>query len=387
MTKTWNQAAADEGIVITHTGDDKGTLITNGQFAAGTQDAPVESVFGAGDSYPVPYAFHYNGAVYTDISEILQSDSGSTTPLFGGIAVGNEIYFGSDYVFHGLKTKTETAGVLLPTDYVLEEWTGAAWQDWGLMATDALPPKRQWGWAICNTSSNSEQWRFGANPLDWTPPRTKTTVNGVEAYWWRMRIVNAITTDPIIQQLKCSPSRVELDSFGQEWYGQARRREGLLNHLQLAVPAAGFSPSDGIVSFSPDIVLSMSNNRFRFNAKDGLGGVGVFPTGIDTSVPLEYNITFQPKTAGTGNVELSVTAGIGVVGGVLDNTGPQFEQTVVIPMDGTLNKLYEATFVLDARFSLPGFIQSAIVFRDGTADSYGGDIVLVTTATNGYFWR
>jgi hypothetical protein len=392
LTKTIRQGLAAEGIVITTTGDDKGTAIENGQFSVGTKDAPNEAVFGEGDSYPIPYALHFDGiSTYTDVSEILQSDESSTTGLFGGTTSGRILYLGSDHVFHGSKVKISTVGSFTPLDSVLEEWTGSAWTDYAVMATGSVFPKNQYAWNLCNNSDSSEQWRFGFDPANPNPGHSKTTVNGIEAYWWRFRLVSGITTDPILQQIKLHTSRVELDEGGMELFGNARQKRYLLNHFNLSDDAVGFSPGNEAVYFSSNIAFSPVDNKMTDNAIDAFGGTGTIPTGVDTSIKIEYNILFQPKNTNTGNVELQTYGALAQVGQVLDSSGADVMQSLIIPVDGTEDKVYKATFYLDGRNALVGETLGVLVKRDATAgndnDTYQGNIAIISTSANAYFWQ
>ena len=388
-------------------GDDAGLVVADGQFSVGQPSGGKESVFGQGDSYPVPNAYHVdmahwtNGGVVTgaiDISEILQSDSGSSTGLFDGITVGKAILLGSDYMFGGIKLKTISKAVYecgdLSYSYVLDPTTDD-FLYMAKMSANSSFPYQQFGGKIANTDSASEQVRFGYQatpPTEWV--KTDLTINGtvVNKYWVLIAIDVEITTDPIIEQVKLHTDRFEINADGTtEYFGRSRKTKRFSTH----VFENGYkTPSNQDINIvDGSISIGITGNKFNDNADDGLLLIGKIPPGFDTSLPISIDVDFYQDGTATGVVELEISTFIVGDGFLFDGSAvADSTDTKLISMDGIRYKKTTTTFKVSVEKVMIGDEIIISLHRDATSantddDTLNDAIVLTGQRVDASYWR
>lgn len=390
-------------ITVTNDGDDKGLIVTE-QFSIGLPgDDGREAVFGGGDSYPVPIAYHCTvsnttGMTITsaiDVSTILQSDASSSTGLFNGTTTGAYILVGSDYRFGGVKAKIDILGTV-EQDQVIAEylqdtniWTRAYY-----MVTDSDYPYTQKGNLLSSCSSCSEQWRFGFDPLNvpvaWE--QTTLTINGTPTtkYWARFRVSGTITADPQIEQLKLHTNRFEINADGfTEYFGISRYSKTVNITIEANTTK---NPANENVQIASGITVFRTDNEFANSTSDGLIITGLFPEGIDTSIPILLYIDWYGKSAGTGDVELELELVIATEDFVYDGTAAKVTANPVITsLDNELYKRQTSVFYVIAQEALPGDTVYGSLFRDATVgnlnDTYESNIVITGVNVIGHFWK
>ena len=131
-----------------------------------------------------------DGGVFTDYTVAASEDAPDDVPLFPSPATVNDaIYFGNDTPFIGLWVAVTTPAT---GDYILryEYWNGVSWVSFG-------------------PTDDTVQWSLaGEGYVRWTPglvPGWSTTaVNGVTAYWIRVRVglVVLVTQEPLAAEAK-----------------------------------------------------------------------------------------------------------------------------------------------------------------------------------------
>ena len=402
-----NAALWDEWFYIpyincTLVGDDKGLTITE-QLSVGTPGEPKETVLGGGDSYPVPIAYHCNianttGMVITsatDVSTILQTDSDSTVGLFDGTSAGKYILVGSDYKFSGVKVKMSAAGVVeaanVRADYLKDTdvWVRAYY-----MATDADYPYAQHGNQLAECSSCSEQWFFGFDPLNlptiWD--KTTMTINGsaMEKYWAKFEITSAITTDPVIEQIKLHTNAFEIEADGSTSYrGIARYPKS----IPITIEAnADKTPLSENIDIADGVTVVRVFNEFADVKVDGNILSGIIPVGLDTSIPVTLHVDWYPSNNNTGDVELEVELVPVTNGFVFDGTADKLS-TIPAVHSVSNDQYVKHTSIFQAlvQQSLPGDQVFVSLFRDATSgnteDTYAGNIVITNIVLVGYFWK
>jgi len=392
-------------VTVTETGDDAGITFEN-QISVGTPSAGKESVFGEGDSYHVPIAFHCDVAnttgltitSATDVTDILQSDSESDTGLFDGTTAGLYLLVGSDNRFGGVKTKLSTTGVIEPANIIGEYLpSSSGWAQTPFMATDADQPYTQKGWSLATCSSCSEQWRFGFDPdnlpTPWVP--VTLTINGTEytKYWARLRITSAITTDALVEQIKLHTNRMEINADGaSEYFGRARYPKTLIFGLDNAVANALNTPGNEDVAYGADFDLARVRNKFQNVQKHGFGLVQNIEEGLDTSIPLKLTVSYYVEGTATGDVELEADVYTVSDGFVYDGTATPANYPVIDTVASASNLVRRS---VDIKFFANQLTPNdAIVihlFRDATAgnpdDTVSANIVITNVTLTGYFWR
>ena len=383
-------------------GDDRGVNISE-QFSVGAPSAGKEAVFGEGDSYPVPIAYHCTIANTTnmvitsaiDVATILQSDSGSTTGLFNGDSDGLYLLVGSDYRFGGVKAKMGTAGVVEP-DQIIAEYLQATntWTRSYFMATNADYPYEQKGNTVSTSSSKSEQWRFGFDPLNLPAPWVKValTINGTAStkYWARFRIDGTITTDPQMEQIKLHTNRHEINADGfTEYFGRSRYSK-IINTVIEA--NATKNPPNENVQLATGMTVVRTDNELANGASDGVIVRGLFPEGVDTSIPILIYVDWYAKDDSDGDVELELEVVVATEDFVYDGTASKVATTPVIT--SVTNDQYNrqtSIFKVIAQEAFPGDTAYGSLFRDATSgntdDTYSSNIVIAGIYVIGHFWK
>ena len=205
---------------IQNTGDDAGVTFTGTDskplknVVVGDRNNSVELTVG-GDSTTVSMVVLQTNDdfTYVDRTDVFASDSGSTAPMFASKAAGETIYFGGDFKFGGIKAKLDAQeAVGLHENVVVEIWLGApvnAWAPLNFMAVNGtfnpFSSENQRADNLATIPSISEQWHFDFDPwvqfgvdAEWE----LSTIDGKELYWGRMRLTDAITDSPVMQQFK-----------------------------------------------------------------------------------------------------------------------------------------------------------------------------------------
>ncbi len=388
---------------IDSTGDDKGLKIAGGQFSVGSPEQGRETVLGSGDSYPVPLAYHFDQANLTgltitgaiDISEILQSDSGSTTPSFNGTTIGKSLLLGSDYMFGGIKIKSAAQSVMERGDAIAEYLIndGPIWQETPFMSTNSNFPYQQYGNIVEGRTGGSEQCRFGwladdGSPMGWV--KTTLNINGTDItkYWMVIWLIKGIITDGTLEQIKLHSDRWECNADGvTEMFGRARPPQRISFH---SATNALKNPDNRDITISPGITIVGKDNRFKTGVDDGLAFIGKVPVGLDTSLPLTISIDWYQDATGTGDVKFDIETVKLTEGFIYDGTGvPDNARTQTITVDGIAEKKRTIEFDLDIYDMLVGDTLVIAFSRNGTdaADTLGDAVVLTGQIMTGNFWR
>jgi len=419
VIKTYaGEGTATPYIDVVNVGDDKGLIFTE-QISVGSPDSPKESVFGEGDSYGVGLedatpdgtpkvgsAWHLDqtnvsgmtitGA--TDITEELSSDSGSTTGLFGGSAVGKTILIGSDYKYGGAKAKMDTLGTVEPNN-VTAEYLAATntWVNAPYMATDSGFPYTQKGHHIASCSSCSEQWRFGFNPLDLptTWAKVALTINGTvyTKYWAWFRFTTEITLDPIMEQIKLHTNRYEINAEGvTEYFGRSRYPKTLLFGLHNTVPNANNDPANENVDYGTNFRAKYLDNEFANGTTDGFGIVQNIEEGLDTSIPLQLTVSYYVKGTNTGDVEFNAEVFSVEDGFIYDGNATPDEYSVIDTISTDSNEVRRsATMLIPINKLTPKDAIVVSLYRDATSgntnDTLASNIVMTNVVLTGYSWR
>jgi hypothetical protein len=324
--------------------DDEAFKIT-GELNVGAAEQGLESVFGEGDSYTrgmkVVTSDGTGTGNLTDVSAAAQSASASTFS-FQGVTAGHCIYIGSelesatDLLKHwGIKSKQTTAAVeVTPKSFVFEVWNGASWTAIGVLATHSSLFYR-YANELFIRANLSEHIRYGINgSATWA----KTTIDGSNLFWSRIRIATTITTAPVFQQFKLHTSRAELNTDGTQTFHGSARYLGSVNS------SANSGESGGVVGSSVPVGsggLPTGWNHIGRNQLLNSNGTAAYyqfslPEGIDTSFGITLKLYAVVQSAGAvgnstlicsaipiemaGNLEADPTGGTVPVARTLANT-------------------------------------------------------------------
>jgi hypothetical protein len=251
-----------------------------------------------------------DGGNLTDVSTAAASPTGSTF-TFQGTAANHCIYFGSslsdgsDVLKHwALKLKQTTAAVEATTkSFAIEIWDGSAWSEITVMAVESQELYRYANELFIRANSD-EYVMYG---IDADTTWSKKTISGNNLYWARIRVTNALTTAPVFEQAKLTPSSTEAVEDGSlVFQGLARFRQTILGAGNI------FGEDGGVTSSSPAVGSGGVPTGWNHNVKNSLlngNGDTIFaqftiPRGTDTSQPLEIRAYITPVSGGAGTVSL-----------------------------------------------------------------------------------
>jgi len=379
---------------ITPTGSDAG-LIINGQLEVGTIAAPRESIFGEGDSTVDDMIVFQTSddIVYIDRTTVLSVDDGSTVGLFNGTAIGLITYIGGDHPLEGIKIKTDVIGAIDHDNVIIEYWGGSAWIEDKLMATDANFPFTQRGYHACEIVG-SDQWRFGGNHVGLSSDIATRAVNGITKYWYKITTIDTLSVDPLIDQIKLHTNSFEINSNGfTEYFGNSRYKKIVLSGVDNLINNTAHSPASQSVEYTPEVIAGYTDNELQNNATDS----AVFPLnideGLDTSIPVEINISYYVEGTNTGDIEFNLRTLYITDGFVYDGSAASVDEFTLIDTVSSDSNLVRrtGTMYVDASYAHPNTAILVIIARDGTAgnisDTLAANVVLTHVVVNGFFWK
>lgn len=382
-------------IDLIYSGDDKGVIVKQ-ELQVGSPENPKESTFGEGDSYPIPLAFHYDGvSTYTNVTEILASDTASTTGFFGGTSTGNTIMAMSIYSYGGIKVKMDTIGDVAPDNIVAEylDATGT-WRSVNFMIAEDSFIYDQSANNILSCSTCHEQIHFDPTLILTYPWGERTlNINGTDytGYWSRFRITAPIVSDAVVEQIKLSTNRLEIAEDGQI---MKRGRQRIATYYPLPIeyrPIVGATPSDTNVNWADVINIVGVDNTLADNKTDSFAVKGTIAEGIDTSIPLKLRLRWY-ATASDGNTEAIIDYAQIKLGDPINGTVVSERSTKIIPIAaGDEYKWSSVEFDIAVNKLSDGDKFIIKISRDSTVgntnDTLAGSIVITDVAVLAARWK
>ncbi len=389
------------------TGDDKGLSVIDGQLGVGSVANGQESVFGQGDSVPLNKAYHYNtanetGTVITsatDVTTVLESDSGSFVSMFDNNLAEEVLLIGfDDQQFYGFKNKYNSLGTLEVGKVVAEFLNSSdAWIDNTFMVTESDYPYTRAGWELASYSS--EQVRLGQSiltPLNGTWTKRDLTVNGVteNKYWARFRLLSPATALPELEQVKIHTSRSEINADGTvEFFGLARGVKDLITASyanNLSDPS-----NENVVYFTGGIdggAAKLVDNEFANNTRDSRALIVKIDQDVDTSTPLVISYPFYVKGSQTGDVRfdieyVQITDGFIYGNQVSPDGATNVIYPIITPSNGERQVLRFEVPINEIDPTVGGV--AVILTRDANAaeDTLGANVVLTGDNAQARRWR
>ena len=276
--------------------DDEAFLLTQ-KISVGLPEMGRESSLGEGNSYTRGMlVYTYDGASYVDVTEAAKSASGSTFG-FPNINIGTCIYMASSLKkagevieYYGIKTKTSTPIVLGGGNLIVEYWNGSSWTNVNWSNVGANKPFIPCAKCLFEVNGSDQVRYNGYLAIDsWT--KNDPMSIGTDYYWTRIRIENAITTSPVIEQLKLHSSCFEPNANGWlEYKGTARPIGRLPWDVGFFEKTATTDPKDQDLYLTKTIDVGSKKNKFEFsNAKaQRVGFKATLPYDLDTSTPIKF---------------------------------------------------------------------------------------------------
>lgn len=385
-------------VVVTPSGDDRGVTFLNQINVLGEMIAGV-------DSYPVPVAFHCTeanttGSVITsatDVTSILQSDSGSSVGLFGGLSMGSYIMVGSPVSYEGVKVKYDSL-VPLDSESISPEFyanSTLGWQSAGFMGTNSNYPYEANGDTISNHTS--EQVFFGFNPLTRRDPSiwemSELTINGVPMTyrWARFKVISTLAAQPIVEQIKLHSDRIEIEAGGIFRYGTSRRPVQLFAGIRSATSNNNIDPINEVVAYTSSFSAKYVDNEFQNGRDDGFGVIVNRRFGLDTSVDLVVAVSFYIKGTATGDVKFNFNSSQVQDGYVYDGNNPSeissVIETISTPQDGVRQTVRARVPIGKLQSNSAIVIEVARLSASDIEDTINASVIVTNVVVAGYIWK
>jgi hypothetical protein len=251
-----------------------------------------------------------DGGNFIDVSAAAASPSGSTFSFQGTganhtILISSSLSDGSDVLKHwGLWIKQTTAAVeITKRSFLFEIWDGAQWADVTVLAVKD-PQLYRYANEVFIRGNDDEYVKYG---IEQATTWAKKTINGLNRYWSRIRIMNALTTAPIFEQFKLMPSHLHVEIDGTLTFaGLARYRS------TLSAAGNAFGESGGVVDTTMAVGSGGIPTGWSHNIKSSLLNQNddaimyqyVLPRGIDTGQPVYLYLTLVPVNGTAGTVTM-----------------------------------------------------------------------------------
>lgn len=281
---------------LNHFSNDLGdeSNIIKAELAVGAPDRPSESSFGEGNSYTRGMLVYQYDTVngFVNVTTEAKSFSGSTfgfsnTYADSAIYMSTTLTENNTYIkFFGCDIKINSQGNIGTGSVITEYWNGSIWTSFASMKNSGESPFYPTTESIINLPSGSYHVRFNARiNHDWA--MNDPIGLGYNTYWIRLRIVSAIISSPIIEQVKIHSNRSSFNSDGWvEFYGKARPIARLPWNYGMLQPAVS-SPGDQDHFLSDTLDVGKIENAFANNTVDRIGFLAPIPFDLDTSTPIK----------------------------------------------------------------------------------------------------
>lgn len=231
----------------------------------------------------------------------------SSFNMFNGTTVGNCLYIGSDRFIYGFKLHVLTpVQVLLPkTASAVEYWNGTEWKSFRAMRTRAdYPYYTLTVSTICY--AGKFHVRFGIT--DQTD-MAKKTLNNVNKYWVRMRLLEDIPNIPTAEYLKLHTSSMVINSDGYpEYFGMARPVRTLLSNLETFYTKMTES-SHQTLGLAKNLQVPLGRNVYARGVFHSKGTRCYLPSMLDTGFPIKLMVAFTGSVDVPGVVEWKLRYG------------------------------------------------------------------------------
>lgn len=362
------------GIVVLSTDATAGPASDGGNFI----DLTVAAVSRTGSTF----TFQGNAANYTILAATTLSDATDFLKVFG---------WRSDQLVAGV------GGI-----YVFEIWDGVAWVGVGVHSTSAVE-FYSYANRVFLRANSSENLRLGiTRETTWVAK----SINGITAYWIRVRIAALVTTLPLFEHWELGPAHSHFNADGKEsFFGLAMYRSTLF--------AAGnvYGETGSVVDTSVTVGSGGAptgwshtiKNSFLNSNGDAIQYQFVLPRGICTAFPLRFVLYYTSSADTTVTVSLSIlnkeVTGVLVAdpfGGITPvvrsdaNTptltaAPGIAQTFSLPTT-TLNKVHQ---VIRDGFEISSIYQGDMLFLRFGMDDDGpanANVTIVALEISGVMW-
>lgn len=288
------------------------------------------------------------GGNQTEVTTAAQSLDASTFS-FQGLAANNAIYFasirrapdGTQLKHWGGELSQVVAGV--GGSYIIEIWDGAAWVSKETMSV-GVDTGYVYGNSIFLRASSREDIRY---ELSSASTWGLATLNGITAYWSRIRIATAVTTAPTWERWQLTEDALHINGRGQiSADGNAQWKQTIVGAGN--VFASGGTTTDGTATVGTGQgawTHDLDGSRLN-QSGDVISTQFVIPAGVNTAFPIIFRLSYEYS---------QYNAAPTIEGRML---GVQREGVLVADPGGSLTPVARTEAATALLTSVPGLIDS-----------------------------
>lgn len=384
----WFQGARFTAIFEDPGDNEDRTIRILGELSVGSAANPREATFGEGDSNTINmHVLSYDGSTYTDNTAAAKTAAGSTFAFFSALAPGTATYMGNTTrKFYGFKMDLTIAGDWADPEYLVWEYwsdTATAWQSFNIMETQGIDSG-----ALDAFKRNSHIYFDDRFLNDWV----QTTINGIAAYWVRVRVATAIIQSPTLERTKLHTNRMEAnETGGVQFYGAAEpvRVFATITPEMLSVPSGGAnSPNAFNLAISANISYRQNNAAFPSGSDVRRAGTMIpAPEGLDTSKQVTCTVIFTTDGTDANPVQWNLYVAQVRAGDVIGVLAQQTISNTEAPTGTAVSgKVWEVDFNVDVPRLKPGDFISFMLWRLGATDSNSDTANVMALKWSGRFW-
>lgn len=406
------------------------SISVGGTLSVGSVTNPSNFYVGGGEDHVQGLkVFKTNSAesAFTDITSILTLEDSVTTTVFPNGTVNDKLYIGGQFKqFPGIELKIITAISPINPDLIIwEYWNGTTWSKFRVMTTDDNHT------ALCQTTfdhigeiyvrfgdiinpspslkndvklvSTDSEWISTNTPSAWT----QTTINGVFAYWVRIRLTSNLTTNPVIDRLNLQSHSTKINTDGYiEYFGRGRVYKKIQN-INALVDSGINAPYNEEIGISDNLSIKYQS-RFRYSYIGKKGWIFELHPDTDTSFPILFEWKWHANGGGSVNNGIrwvvrwgysrDYEADSGSLSDVYENYGgsttAKTEREIVIEQAPGVKRKQLTSFVaLDISTTIPvnqqgfGDLIFLVLERRGNEDSSSLDAYLTNVSLRYLSWN
>jgi hypothetical protein len=331
-----------------------------------------------------------DGSTFIDVSDSFKEVDGTSESLFMSINPSSSTYIGSDSPIYGVEVAIDTAGNIEEGNVVIEYFDGTSWIESSFMVTDSNEPHLQHGISIANIDNSVEDWRLNFNPYNNTTNPVISSINSISKYWIRLRIVSAISSNPILDMIKVHKDEMRNGSGLIELFGNLRVKHLITSGVNNFIDNAVASPSNEDVKYESGIVLRHKKNELVKDVVDSKALIVDIPRGLDTSVPLEVKIDYYVKGDNAGDIELNLKTVVVDDDFVYDGSALVKDNIVkieTIPANQNRKRRTVKFYALiESGKQGDSYVISISRNGDSVSDTLDANIILTNISVSGYLW-
>ena len=356
-----------------------------GGFSVGATSNTATSDFGAGApvvNTMMVFSDDGTGTAFIDNTTAAAARVATPFNIMQSGALGDLCYVGAGFPFTDIPFELATAITAGTITASVSDGVGG-WLAVPMMEHDGIAPYEQRADVIFRSTGNN--YLLINNGVAWAT----AAVNGTTKYWLKLEVTSALSGIPVGDRFRVGRSRATFTGDGHPLlFGEAApiRTFWEGGGESLSDPSGGANaPNTENISISTNVSYQQEKSRFNNGVNERAGTQIEVPFEIDTSQPVDFSMIWYSKGTSTTAVRWQVYAVEVRTGDVI---GALTEQSVIVDIapPGVIGQTTKTTFSFDLPDIIPGDEIAFMLWRQGTTDSNGDDMVVMSMQWSARFW-